>query len=52
MPQAPIGEDGLQFYYEDTGAPAGMDNYKTWVLIHGGVFHSGKHSCLLKSLSE
>ena len=46
MPYTPVGGDTAQFYYEDTGAPEGTTSYKTLVLIHGGVFHSGEHGCL------
>ncbi|CCM00694.1 uncharacterized protein FIBRA_02733 [Fibroporia radiculosa] len=40
MPISPLDDNSIQFYYDDSGAPAGLDNYATFVLVHGGIFHS------------
>ncbi|KAH9835551.1 Alpha/Beta hydrolase protein [Rhodofomes roseus] len=39
MPLAPVDEKGTQLYYEDSGAPVGSRDYKTLVMLHGGLFH-------------
>ncbi|KAH9937693.1 Alpha/Beta hydrolase protein [Fomitopsis serialis] len=39
MPHAPVGDGGIQLYYEDTGAPPNSSDYTTLVLVHGGVFN-------------
>ncbi|EKM49786.1 uncharacterized protein PHACADRAFT_179168 [Phanerochaete carnosa HHB-10118-sp] len=41
MPTAPVDDKGTVFYYEDTGAPNGLSDYLTVVLVHGLTFHSG-----------
>ncbi|KAI0337468.1 alpha/beta-hydrolase [Trametopsis cervina] len=39
MPTAPVDERGTVLAYEDSGAPAGSDNYTTIILVHGLIFH-------------
>lgn len=41
MPVAPIDNKGTVIHYEDTGAPIGLKDYTTLVLIHGFLFHGG-----------
>ena len=41
MPVAPIDNKGTVIHYEDTGAPNGLKDYTTLVLIHGFLFHGG-----------
>ncbi|CCM00689.1 uncharacterized protein FIBRA_02728 [Fibroporia radiculosa] len=52
MPFAPVGSDGVQFFYEDSGAPAASDSYVTLVLIHGGVFHSPIYRPMFKHAAD
>ena len=47
MPLATVDRTGTQLYYEDTGAPLGRPNYRTLVLVHGGVFNGGKSKLLI-----
>ena len=42
MPFAPIDKNGITFYYTDSGAPPGVLDYTTIVLIHGFLINSGK----------
>ena len=46
MPLAAVDRTETQLYYEDTGAPIGRPNYRTLVLVHGGVFNGGKSKLL------
>ncbi|KAL4247855.1 hypothetical protein ABKN59_007561 [Abortiporus biennis] len=41
MPLAPVNNNGVSLYYDDSGAPAGSTTYKTLVFIHGGIFNGG-----------
>lgn len=41
MPYAPITDEGAVLYYDDSGTPAGREDYVTVVAIHGTLFHSG-----------
>ncbi|TFK54440.1 hypothetical protein OE88DRAFT_1624990 [Heliocybe sulcata] len=36
----PIGSKGVQFYFEDSGAPGDAPVYTTLVIIHGTSYHS------------
>ncbi|OSX64319.1 hypothetical protein POSPLADRAFT_1137958 [Postia placenta MAD-698-R-SB12] len=40
MPHALLTVAGVQFSYEDSGAPVGSTSYVTLVLAHGAVFHA------------
>ena len=42
MPTAPVNNQGVVVYYEDTGAPEGCEDYLTLVLLHGLSFHGGE----------
>ncbi|KAI0755320.1 hypothetical protein C8Q80DRAFT_1217006 [Daedaleopsis nitida] len=41
MPTAPVDDNGVVLYYEDSGAPTGSIDYTTLVLVHGHCFHGG-----------
>jgi len=41
MPVAPVSDDGVVLYYEDTGAPGASTAYVTLVLVHGTAINSG-----------
>ncbi|KDQ57501.1 hypothetical protein JAAARDRAFT_47456 [Jaapia argillacea MUCL 33604] len=41
MPVATINEKGTQFFYEDSGIPAGSSVYTTVVILHGTSYHLG-----------
>ncbi|KAF5341417.1 hypothetical protein D9758_012302 [Tetrapyrgos nigripes] len=38
--QAP-GNGKLEYFYEDSGAPAGVGSYTTFFMLHGYCYHSG-----------
>ena len=42
---APVGDDGTQFAFLDSGAPPTSD-YTTFVLVHGYTFTAREHICL------
>lgn len=41
MPTVPIGDEGAELFYADSGVPNGSTDYVTIVLVHGVVFHGG-----------
>lgn len=41
MPTAPVSDDGAFVYYEDSAAPADVQDYTTIVLVHGYSLNSG-----------
>lgn len=51
MPIAPVHENGMSVYYEDTGAPGPVEDYTTFVLVHGLSINSGTHALFWSRLS-
>lgn len=56
MPQAPVGKDGTELFYTDSGPIPGSNNYTTLVIFHGSAFtgrefHRRFESCSLTKLS-
>lgn len=43
MPLAPVDQQGISLYYEDSGVTPGSSTYVTLVIVHGGVFHGGQY---------
>ncbi|KAL4243634.1 hypothetical protein ABKN59_011705 [Abortiporus biennis] len=41
MPVAPVDDKGTVLFYEDTGAPEGLQSYTTAVFLHGDYFNGG-----------
>ncbi|KAL4243697.1 hypothetical protein ABKN59_010563 [Abortiporus biennis] len=41
MPLAPVNDNGVSLYYNDTGVPPGSPAYTTLAFIHGGLFNGG-----------
>jgi hypothetical protein len=44
MSTVTIPRNGIQFFFTDTGPPPDVENYTTYILVHGHTYHAGKVS--------
>ena len=42
MPTVTVDSEQHTLYYEDTGAPSGVADYTTLIIVHGTAYHSGE----------
>ncbi|KAJ6544161.1 hypothetical protein B0H19DRAFT_1267463 [Mycena capillaripes] len=47
MPTVTIPSNGIQFFFTDSGAVANVEDYTTYILIHGHTYHGGVFQRLL-----
>ncbi|KAJ7910246.1 Alpha/Beta hydrolase protein [Mycena leptocephala] len=41
MSTVTIPRNGIQFFFTDTGPPPDVENYTTYILVHGHTYHAG-----------
>ncbi|KAJ6544160.1 hypothetical protein B0H19DRAFT_1169791 [Mycena capillaripes] len=47
MPIVTIPSNGIQFFFTDSGAVANVEDYTTYILVHGHTYHGGVFQRLL-----
>ncbi|KAJ6544121.1 hypothetical protein B0H19DRAFT_1380459 [Mycena capillaripes] len=47
MPTVTIPSNGIQFFFTDTGALTNVEDYTTYILVHGHTYHGGVFQRLL-----